>query len=67
MPRPMENEGPSTVERAYQLAGSGRCRSVDEIRLRLKAERHDQVEAHLAGRAIRGDLRKLCDAQRAPA
>lgn len=49
-----------TVERAFQLARSGRCRTVDEIRAELRREGHDSVEGHLAGLAIRGDLRRLC-------
>lgn len=57
-------KNPSTIERAYELARSGECRSIDEIKQRLNAERHDQVEAHLAGQSIRRDLRKLCGAQR---
>jgi hypothetical protein len=51
---------PSTIERAFQLARAGSCRSVAEIVLRLKQERHDSVEAHLAGQSIRRDLRRLC-------
>ena len=49
-----------TVERAFQLARSGSCRTLDEIRLVLKREGHDAVEGHLAGSAIRADLRRLC-------
>jgi hypothetical protein len=50
----------STIERAFELARSGSCRSVAEIVMRLKQERHDSVEAHLAGQSIRRDLRRLC-------
>ena len=61
-------EGPSTIERAYELARSGKYRSVVEIGLQLKAERHDSVEAHLSGPSIRRDLRRLCaEAQRSTA
>ena len=56
---------PTTIERAFTLAKSGEFSSVDEIRQRLKSERHDQVEAHLAGPAINRQLRLLCqEAQR---
>lgn len=58
---------PTTIERAFALARSGRCASVDEIRAELKRERFDQVEAHLAGPSIARQLRALCEAARAPA
>ena len=51
---------PHTVERAYELARSGECRGVDEIKKRLKAEQCSAVEAQLAGRAIQRELRALC-------
>jgi len=57
---------PSTLERAFDLARSGRFASVSDIRLALKRERFDQVEAHLAGSAIARQLRGLCDAARSP-
>lgn len=56
---------PTTLERAFALAESGECATVNDIRLRLKAERHDQVDAHLAGPAIARQLRQLCEAARA--
>ncbi len=55
----------TTLERAFDLARSGECATVDDIRSRLKAERHDQVEAHLAGRSIKRQLAKLCTDARA--
>lgn len=51
---------PSTLERAFELARSGEYSSTSEIRLRLKRERHDQVEAHLQGPSISRQLRLLC-------
>jgi hypothetical protein len=51
---------PTTLERAFDLARSGRFASVNDIRLALKRERFDQVEAHLAGFAIARQLRGLC-------
>lgn len=56
------NTTPSTLERAFELARSGECASTAEIRLRLKKERHDQVEAHLQGPSITRQLRALCNA-----
>jgi hypothetical protein len=50
----------TTIERAFELARSGDCDSVNQIRQKLKAERFDQVDAHLAGPAIARQLRDLC-------
>lgn len=52
---------PSTLERAFELARSGEYSSSAEIRLQLKRERHDQVEAHLQGPSISRQLRLLCE------
>ncbi len=60
-------ERPSTIERAFELARSGSCRSVDEIRMRLKRDRFDSVDAHLHGQTTVGQLRALCRAARQPA
>jgi hypothetical protein len=49
-----------TVERAFELARSGECLSVGDIRKRLKAENCEAVEAQLAGRAIQRALAALC-------
>lgn len=54
---------PSTVERAFQLARSGDCRGVPDIISTLKRERHDAVDAHLAGPSIKRDLRRICEAK----
>lgn len=53
---------PTTVERAFQLARTGEHRGVHEIAAALKRERHDAVDAHLAGPSIRKDLRRLWEA-----
>lgn len=50
----------STVERAYQLARSGACRNVEDIRRRLTTERYESVQAHLSGASIKRDLLALC-------
>jgi Zn finger protein HypA/HybF involved in hydrogenase expression len=52
---------PSTLERAFELARSGDYASSAEIRLQLKRERHDQVEAHLQGPSISRQLRLICE------
>lgn len=51
---------PSTLERAFALARSGTCASVQEIRQQLRVERFDQVDAHLVGPSIARQLRQLC-------
>lgn len=53
-----------TIERAFVLARSGACANVGDIRLTLKRERYEQVEAHLAGLSIAKQLRGLCDEAR---
>jgi hypothetical protein len=53
---------PSTLERAFTLARSGDYANVADIRQKLKEEKFDQVEAHLAGHSINRELRSLCDA-----
>jgi hypothetical protein len=55
---------PTTLERAFALARSGDCANVNDIRQRLKKERFDQVDAHLAGPAIARQLRALCEEAR---
>ena len=53
---------PTTVERAFELARSGRCTNLAEIAAALKGERHEAVDAHLAGPSIRRDLRRVWEA-----
>jgi hypothetical protein len=50
----------STVERAFELARAGSCRTIEEIARQLKEEQQDSVDAHLGGSSIRKDLRQLC-------
>ena len=45
------------IERAFQLATE--CGGVNEIKLKLKAEGYSNVDAHLEGRSIRSDLKRL--------
>ena len=45
-----------TVQRAFELAASGDCRKIEELRTRLRREKFDNVDAHLAGGAIRHQL-----------
>lgn len=48
------------LERAYDLARSGACATVKEIKARLKAEGYEHVNSHLDGVGIRNALRDLC-------
>lgn len=54
----------TTIERAYELAKSGECATISDIKARLKAERYHDVDGQLYGRSILTALRKLCDAAR---
>ncbi|WP_267388504.1 hypothetical protein [Sphingomonas sp. GC_Shp_3] len=46
-----------TVERAFELARGGGCRSVDDIRRTLVRERHDSVLSHLSAPSLVRQLR----------
>lgn len=47
---------PTTVERSFELAREGQCRSIDDIRRKLKAERFDSVDSHLASGSLKRQL-----------
>ena len=49
----------TTVERAYELARSGQCAGVSDIKKKLQAEGFSDIAGQLFGPAINGDLRKL--------
>jgi hypothetical protein len=51
--------GKGTVERAFELARMGSCRTVEDIRCCLSHESHSSVDAHLAGAGIRKQLKEL--------
>lgn len=53
---------PSTIERAYALARSGRFATVEKLRLQLRLEGCRAVDALLAPRSIRGHLEAICAA-----
>jgi hypothetical protein len=57
----------STVERAYELARSGKFASLNEIKDRLKADGFRAVDVLLSSRSMQGHLRAICAATyRAP-
>lgn len=49
---------PTALERAFELAGSGTCASVDVIRKKLKAEGY--ADAQITGPSLIRQLRDLC-------
>jgi hypothetical protein len=63
-PEYSDRDRPTTVERAFELARSGRCDNLPAIVAMLKGERHEAVDAHLAGPSIRKDLRREWEAAR---
>jgi hypothetical protein len=56
----MNNFRPTTLERAYELARSGSCRTVGDIKTRLQAEGYEGVKDRLYGASLTTALRKLC-------
>jgi hypothetical protein len=50
---------PTTIERAFELARSGPCESLEEVRTQLKRERHEAVDSHLSGPSIGRQLRAI--------
>ncbi|MFI4976040.1 MAG: hypothetical protein ACHP84_15985 [Caulobacterales bacterium] len=55
---------PTTLERAYQLAGSGQFATVSQIKSRLRTEGFSDINGQLYGGAVTAALRKLCEASR---
>jgi hypothetical protein len=46
----------SVVERAFELASSGRCRSVTEVEYALTREGYELVNVHMRSSSLRKDL-----------
>jgi hypothetical protein len=55
---------PTALERAFQLAKSGRAGSLDDVRAQLKSEGYDLGQ--LVGPQLIKQLRKLIEAARTP-
>jgi len=51
---------PTTLERAYQLAEGGSCRTVSDVKQALQSEGYDRIQDSLYGGTITAALRKLC-------
>jgi hypothetical protein len=49
----------STIERAIELARSGSCTTMEDIRRSLKREGADGIEQHLASGTLRKQLKAL--------
>ena len=47
------------MERAFQLAASGACHSVDDIRERPRREHYEGILSHLAGGSIQAQLKVI--------
>ncbi len=52
--------GLTILERAYELASSGECATLQMIKRRLKAEGFISIDAHLYGHTLQDDLRRRC-------
>lgn len=52
----------TTLERAYELARSGSCRTVGDIKTKLQQEGYERVQDRLYGGSLTSALRKLCTA-----
>jgi len=50
----------TTIERAYELARSGPCLNLPEIRKQLKREKFEAVHEHLSGHGLCRELSALC-------
>ena len=54
------NGPPTALERAFELARSGECRTVTDVRARLKREGYSPHV--LVGRTLTGQIARLCRA-----
>ena len=52
----------ATLERAFEIADSGACSNMTDLRRALARERLDQVDANLSGSAIQKQLIARMDA-----
>jgi hypothetical protein len=52
----------STIERAIELARAGTCRTMDDLRGRLRHEQYENVTGHLMGTRIKKQLVELMQA-----
>ena len=62
----MNTSRTTTLERAYELARGGDCRTVTEIKQQLLAEGYERVRDSLYGPSLNTALRKLCQEHYVP-
>ena len=55
---------PTTLQRAYEIARSGECTSLDELVQQLKTEQFEGVDVHVASASVRRDLRQISQSAR---
>jgi hypothetical protein len=56
----MNSNRPTTIERAYELARGGACRTVGDLKQQLSSEGYDRIQDALYGPTLTAALRKLC-------
>lgn len=56
----------TTLERAFELARTGRFSSVQDIKRALDGEGYTDARAQLEGRSLRGQLKQLISEARKP-
>ena len=61
----MSGKSVGIIERAYQLARSGECPTMDDLRRRLAREKYDSVTMHLSGKLIKSQLTTIMAARAA--
>jgi hypothetical protein len=59
VPRGLDAPRVPVIERAYQLASSGKYRTLQEMIKALQAEGYRDLGGHLIGKKIKDDLRRL--------
>jgi hypothetical protein len=53
------------VERAFQVARSGTCASIQDVRVALRAEGYGAVDQHITG-SLGKQLKAICQSHAAP-
>lgn len=57
----------TTIERAYQLAESGTCRTIGDVKRQLQIEGFSNIQDQLFGQSTNKALRDRCKASYRPA
>jgi hypothetical protein len=55
----------TTIERAYELAGSGSCKTIKDIERQLQKEQRESIHAHLQSTVLKKQLKALMNKSRA--